>query len=125
MTKLFSYKDLIYWQRSMDLVVAIYQLASHFPKTEIYGLASQMKRSSISIPSNVAEGRRRSSRKEYRHFLNIAYASGAELETQIEIVKRLPFGKTLNFKIADSLLEEVMKMLNKTFSTLGSNNLTT
>jgi len=118
MSKLISYKDLIYWQRSMDLVVAVYELTSKFPKSEIFGLTSQMKRCSISIPSNIAEGRRRGSRKEYRHFLVIAYASGAELETQIEIAKRLRLSQLLDFDQVDNLLDEIMRMLNKTLSTL-------
>lgn len=108
-----TYKDLIVWQKSMDLVVAVYELTEQFPKSEMYGLTSQMRRCTVSIPSNIAEGRRRGSRKDYRHFLIIAYGSGAELETQIEIAKRLPFGTNLNYNKLDSLLIEVMKMLNK------------
>ncbi|MBZ9572162.1 four helix bundle protein [Patescibacteria group bacterium] len=115
-----SYKDLIVWQRSMDLVVAIYELTNKFPKSELYGLTSQMRRCAISIPSNIAEGRRRGTRKDYRQFLIIAYGSGAELETQIEIAKKLLFGKNLNYFRVDSLLNEVMKMLNKMISTLRS-----
>ena len=113
-----TYKDLIVWQKSMDLVVEVYKLTEFFPKSEIYGLTSQIRRCAVSIPSNIAEGRRRGSKKDYRHFLIIAYGSGAELETQIEIVKRLLFGKNINFVKVDSLLNEVMKMLNKMLSTL-------
>ena len=72
-----------------------------------------MRRSAISIPSNIAEGRRRGSKKDFRQFLIVAYASGAELETQIEIAKRLSFGKNLDYAKIDSLLNEVMRMLNK------------
>lgn len=111
--KIYTYKDLIVWQKAMELVVAVYQLTESLPKNEIYGLTSQMRRCSISIPSNIAEGRRRGSRKDYRQFLIIAYGSGAELETQIEILKRLPFGKNLDFSKVDSLLDEIMRMLNK------------
>ena len=118
--KLNSYKDLIVWQKSMDLVVRIYALTESFPKEEIYGLTSQMRRAAISIPSNIAEGRRRGSRKDYRQFLIIAYGSGAELETQIEIAKRLPFGQNLNYNQVDSLLSEVMRMLNKMTYELNS-----
>ena len=78
-----SYKNLLVWQRSMDLVVAIYGLTKKFPKEEIYGLTSQMRRASVSIPSNIAEGRFRGTRKDYLQFLRIAYSSGAELETQM------------------------------------------
>jgi len=115
-----SHKDLIVWQKSMDLVVRVYALTKSFPKEEIYGLTSQMKRAVISIPSNIAEGRRRGSRKDYHHFLVIAYGSGAELETQIEIAKRLPFGQSLNYTQVDSLLNEVMRMLNKITYELNS-----
>ena len=102
------------------MVVEVYSLTNKFPREEIYGLTSQMRRSSVSIPSNIAEGRRRESKKDYHHFLIIAYGSGAELETQIEIAKRLPFGKNLDFNRVDSLLVEVMKMLNRMLSSLKS-----
>jgi len=90
-TKVNSYKDLIVWRKAMDLVVEVYKITEGFPKTEIYGIISQMRRCSVSIPSNIAEGRRRSSEKDFKNFLIIAYSSGAELETQIEISKRLSF----------------------------------
>lgn len=106
------YKDLIVWQRAIELVVSVYELTDQFPKEEIYGLSSQMRRSAVSIPSNIAEGRFRGTRKDYLQFLRIAYSSGAELETQIEISKRLLKTKNLYYKKVDSLLEEVMKMLN-------------
>ncbi len=108
-----NYKNLIVWQKSMELVVAVYELTRKYPQSELYGIVSQSRRCSVSIPSNIAEGRRRSGDKEFYHFLSIAFGSGAELETQIEIAKRLSFAKALDFKQADVLLEEVMKMLNK------------
>lgn len=107
-----SYKDLIVWQKAISLVVEIYKLTENFPKEEIYGITAQMRRSAISIPSNIAEGRFRGTKKDYLQFLRISYGSGAELETQIEISKRLPKTKDLDYSKADSLLEEVMKMLN-------------
>ncbi len=107
-----SYQDLIVWQKSIDLVVAVYDLTDQFPKSEIYGITSQMRRAAVSIPSSIAEGRRRSSTKDYRHFLTISFGSGSELETQIVICKRLKFGKGLNYTTVDQLLNEVMKMLN-------------
>jgi four helix bundle protein len=118
--KINSYKDLIVWQKSMSLVLEIYKLTDKLPKEEIYGLTSQMRRSAISIPSNIAEGRRRSSRKELERFMIIAYGSGAELETQVEILKQLPFGENLSYNIVDGLLSEVMRMLNKMLSNLKS-----
>jgi four helix bundle protein len=114
--KIYSYKDLIVWQKSVELAITIYKLTEKFPKTEIYGLMSQMRRAAISIPSNIAEGRKRGSIKDFRQFLIIAYSSGAELETQLEIVKNLPFGKSLDYSKVDSLLLEVMKILNKILS---------
>jgi four helix bundle protein len=119
-TKIYSYKDLVVWQKSVELVAVIYALTEKFPQAEIYGLTSQMRRAAVSIPSNIAEGRRRGSRKDFRQFLLVAYSSGAELETQLEITRRLPFGKNLDYSGANSLLLEVMKMLNKMLSTLKS-----
>lgn len=104
----------------MELVTEIYKLTDKFPKEEVYGIISQMKRCAISIPSNIAEGRRRDGTKEFRRFLIIAYGSGAELETQIEISKRLKFVNINEFKKSDELLLETMKMLNKLLSTLKS-----
>jgi len=112
MSNIKSYKDLLVWQKSMDLVVEIYKLTSYFPKSEIYGLVSQMRRASVSIPSNIAEGKRRGSLGDYRRFLKISYGSGAELETQIEISKKLSFKENLEFKKVDDLLDEIMRMLN-------------
>lgn len=112
-TQINSYRDLIVWQRSMELVVEIYDLTEKYPKAELFGLVSQMRRCAVSIPSNIAEGRRRYGKKEFRRFLVISYASGAELATQIEISKRLPFGKELDFEKTEIFLSEVMKMLNK------------
>ena len=113
-----SYKELIVWQKSMDLVVKIYEITEKFPDSESRGLVSQMRRSAVSIPSNIAEGKRRSSKKDFSRFLYIAIGSGAELETQIEIVKRISFGKSMDFSIIDSLLDEVMRMLNKLLESL-------
>lgn len=107
-----SYKDLIVWQKSMELVIVIYELTELYPKLELYGLTAHTRKTTISIPSNIAEGRRRRGIKEYNKFLLIAYASGAELETQIEIARRLSFGKNLDFSKVDKLLDEVMRMLN-------------
>ena len=106
-----SYEDLIVWQKSMDLVYEVYVLTRAFPQSELYGLTSQMRRAAVSIPSNIAEGSRRGE-KEVRQFLLVAYASGAELETQIKIAKRLQFAPDAGFVKPDGLLDEVMRMLN-------------
>ncbi|MDD5626507.1 MAG: four helix bundle protein [Patescibacteria group bacterium] len=111
--KIESYENLIVWQKSMDLVIAVYALTEKFPKEELYGLTSQMRRATVSVPSNIAEGSRRGSRKNFRNFLLNAYGSSAELGTQIKIAKRLSYGKTKNYEQADALLDEVMRMLDK------------
>jgi four helix bundle protein len=82
------YKDLIAWQRSMNLANAIYDATEAFPKREIYSLTDQMRRAAVSIPSNIAEGQAHFSRREFRHFLRHSSGSLAELETQILIAQR-------------------------------------
>lgn len=111
-----TYKDLIVWQKAVELVVEVYGVTNQFPKEEIYGLTSQMRRAAISIPSNIAEGKLRRSQKEFRQFLLIAFGSGGELETQIFIAKKLPKLKDLDYSKVDILLLEIMKMLNKILS---------
>ncbi|HFK5526360.1 TPA: four helix bundle protein [Elizabethkingia anophelis] len=91
MTDIKSHKDLKVWQESMDLVTDIYELVQNFPAEEKYNLTSQIKRSSVSIPSNIAEGAGRKSNLEFIQFLNIASGSLSELETQLEIAIRLKF----------------------------------
>jgi len=117
-----TYKDLTVWQKSIELVIAIYKLTEEFPKEEIYGLTSQIKRAAVSIPSNIAEGKMRGGNIEFKRYLYIALASGAELETQIIISKRLPKNFKLDYNKVDSLLEEIMKMLNKLISQLEPGN---
>ena len=116
--KIQTYKELIVWERSIQLVVSVYAITENFPKSELYGLTSQMRRAAVSIPSNIAEGKRRGSVKEFRHFLFNAFGSGGELETQIEIAKRLPFGKNLDYATVDKLVDEVMRMLNRLVTNL-------
>lgn len=106
-----NYKDLVVWQKGMDLVVLVYAVTEQFPKSELFGLTSQIRRCVVSIVANIAEGSKRGTRKDFRQFVLIAYGSGAELETHIEIVKRLPWGN-FDFVKIDLLLNEVMRMLN-------------
>lgn len=113
-----SYKDLIVWNRSIELVIEVYKLTDSFPKEETYGLTSQMRRSSVSIPSNIAEGSRRGTRKDFKSFLVNAFGSGAELETQIIISKQLPQTTHLDYTSVEKILGEVMRMLNKFISQL-------
>jgi four helix bundle protein len=111
-----NFKDLIVWQKSMTLAKLIYKITSQFPKNEMYGLASQMQRCSVSIPSNIAEGHGRNNKREYFQFLGIAYGSCSELETQILIAKSVY--QDLNYAEPESLLLEVQKMLGTIISTL-------
>lgn len=113
-----TYKDLTVWQKSIDLVSATYELTDKFPKEEIFSLTSQIRRAAVSIPSNITEGKMRGGDVEFRRFLLIAFASGAELETQLIIAKKLPKTAKLDYNKVDTLLEEVMKMLNKLISQL-------
>lgn len=106
-----TYKELIVWQRAMELVRETYLLTAQFSREEVYGLASQMQRAAVAIPSNIAEGYLRGHRKEYVQFLRVSIGSAAELETQILICKSLKKFKSLEFSKAESLLNEVMKML--------------
>jgi len=115
-----SYKELIVWQKSIELVKEIYKLTNEFPRSEVYGLSSQMQRAAISIPSNIAEGYSRKNLKEYIQFLHIAYGSLAELETQLIIAKEL-YPK-INYTPAISFLEEVGKILNTMIRKLEDNN---
>ncbi len=105
----------------MELVSEIYNLTEKFPKEEQFGLVTQMRRCAISIPSNIAEGRYRGTKKDFIQFLRIAYSSGAELETQIEIAKNLSKIKNDDLFKTDSLLLEVMKMLNVIIRNLNPN----
>lgn len=115
-----SFKELIVWQKSFGLAIEIFKVTSKFPKSELYGLVSQMRRCAVSIPSNIAEGYSRGYKQEYIQFLRIAFASGAELETQLLMVKELEFINSVEFNSINDLLTEVMKMLNKLINTLKS-----
>src|SRR5882672_2891624 len=100
----------------MDLCGAIYLLTNSFPKNELYGLTSQIRRCCVSIPSNLAEGFLRGHTSEYKQFLRIAYGSGAELETQLLIAIRIGYLKEDEAGEVTNLLDETMKMLNKLIS---------
>ena len=107
-----SYRDLEVWQKAMDLVAECYQRTKKFPKSEIYGLTSQLQRAAVSIPANIAEGRERHYQKEFIQHLSIAYGSLAELETHFQIAQRLNY---IDMNELKELLEksaEVGRMLN-------------
>ena len=116
-----SYKDLIVWQKGVELSVLVYELTEKFPNEERYALTSQMRRAAVSIPSNIAEGSCRSTKKDFCQFLHIALGSAAELETQIEIAKRISKTSNISYTTIEALLTEVMKMLNALISKLEAN----
>lgn len=107
-----SYKDLIVWQKSVDLTVEIYKLSSMFPKEEIYALTSQIRRASCSVTLNIAEGFGRNTTKSYVSFLYIAEGSLREVEAAIILSIRLGFVKQQDCEIINGLIVEEMKMLS-------------
>src|SRR5437879_6595859 len=113
-----SYKDLVVWQRSTQLVAEIYRLTKRFPREEMFGLTSQMRRAAVSIPANLAEGFARKHRLEYTQFVRIAYGSGAELETHLFLSEQLGFVTHAEVLKSQQLLDETMRMLNKMISSL-------
>ena len=109
--KINSYKDLIVWQKSYKVCLLVYGLTAKFPKQEMFGLVSQMRRSSVSIPSNIAEGNTRFTSKEHAQFIRIAYGSASELETQLMLSKDLSFVSEKEYNEVTLLLDEVLRML--------------
>ena len=106
-----SYKDLTVWQRAIELSLAIYRLTAKFPKEERYGLASQLQHAGVSVPSNIAEGYGRGTRKEYKQFLAFARGSTLEVQTQLIIANEPSYCNLDALNQAQSLSEEVSKML--------------
>ncbi|EZH71705.1 S23 ribosomal protein [Aquimarina atlantica] len=106
-----TFRNLIIWQKSMELVTNIYLETKTFPKEELYGLTSQIRRASISVPSNIAEGYGRLGKNDYLRFLNIAISSLFELQTQLEIGKNLSFIQENNFNILFENTREIERML--------------
>ncbi len=113
------YKDLDVWKLSCDLVLEVYKLTSKFPSSEQFGLTSQIKRAVVSIPSNIAEGFARRTLADNHNFIRIAFASGAELETQLYLAKKLQMINN-DFNIVDEMLDRVMRILNKLGQSLTS-----
>jgi four helix bundle protein len=98
-----SFRDLLAWQRAIQLSVSVYRLTKGFPHEELYGLSSQIRRAAVSVPSNIAEGHGRLNTGEYRQFLGIARGSNFELQTQIEIARALEFGDSKLLDEAEGL----------------------
>jgi four helix bundle protein len=107
-----NHKDLVAWQKAMDLVVAIYKETSRFPKHKLFGLAQQMRRSSVSIPSNIAEGQVRDSTRDFLLFLAIARGSLQELETQVLIAGRLEYLENGVLTSLTTAIVELAKIIN-------------
>ncbi len=107
-----SYRDLVAWNEAMELVTEIYRVTHNFPKEEIFGLVSQLRRSAISIPGNIAEGKGRLSKGEFRQFLGNARGSLAEVETQILIAQNLSYLNEPEINRLLAMVEEVGKVLN-------------
>ncbi len=111
-----NHKDLDLWRISMDFVEKIYKISSRFPKEEMYGLTSQIRRAAVSIPSNIAEGAARQGNKEFIQFLYISLGSLSEVETQIILANRLGFAKNIEIFLND--ITRIKKMLNGLISHL-------
>ena len=113
-----SYKELIAWQRAMDVAQLVYEVSGSCPKEELFGIVSQMRRSAVSIPSNIAEGQGRKSTRDFLRFLSIAHGSVCEMETQVVLAGRLGF---LNSDQVQQVLEssaEVGRLVNGLYNSL-------
>lgn len=115
-----SYKDLDVWKKSVALVTEIYQASSEFPKEEVYGLTSQIRRAAVSIPSNIAEGRGKRSTRDFIRFLNIAYGSLCEVETQLVIAANLGLLALDKLDSLTTSTSEIARMLNGLVTSLES-----
>ncbi len=115
-----SFKDLVVWQRAIELTADVYKLTSKFPEPERFGLTNQMRRASVSIASNIAEGYGRSTKGEYVLFLGHASGSCSELETQIVIAKKLGFGAPPNLESTESLCNDVGRLLGALMKSIRS-----
>jgi four helix bundle protein len=110
--KVKNFRELIVWQKALDLVEETYKASKSFPKDEIYGLTSQIRRAVVSIPSNIAEGQGRDTSREFRHYLSIAYGSLCEVQTQIFIAPRLTYMKEEQVIRLLSMTDEVARLIN-------------
>ena len=108
----YSYKELIVWQKAVDLTVQIYTITTKLPKEELFSLTNQMRKAAVSIPSNIAEGQARHSKKEFLRFLGIANGSKAELETQLLLCQKIGYLTDSDILEAMNFLQEIGKMLN-------------
>ncbi len=107
-----SFRDLDVWNKAIDLSECIYDFTSEFPRTEIYGLTSQMRRASVSVASNIAEGSSRGTLRDFRQFVKMAMGSNSELQTQLVLSRRLRFGDAEKCEKAEALSHDIHKMLS-------------
>ena len=119
--KIHNFKELLVWQKAIDLAVYAYQLTGFFPKEEKFGLVSQIQRCAVSIPSNIAEGSGRVSNKEFQHFISIAMGSSFELETQVIIGSKLNYISEKQLSDFDSFIKPVQKMSFGLYNSLENN----
>jgi four helix bundle protein len=119
--QVWSHRDLIAWQKAMDVVVAVYQVSKKFPKDELYGLTSQLRRAAVSVPANIAEGQGRRSKAEYCQFLGHARGSLLEVDTHLEIALRLEYLNEEEYSQIQERLREVGRILNGLLRSLTSN----
>ena len=119
-----GYRDLVVWQQAMNVAVETYRLTRAFPKDEMFGLTSQMRRAAVSIASNIAEGEGRKSRNEFSHFLGLALGSKSELETQIVLSERVNLLKTSETESIKKSLDDIGKMLTALRRKLGTRDKT-
>jgi four helix bundle protein len=117
-----SYKALVVWQKAMGLAKQVYQLTETFPASEKYGLVAQMRRAGVSVPSNIAEGQARRSRREFVQFISHAEGSAAELETQLILSSQLGYCSGARLRATLDLVEEVRKMLVALRKKLATDN---
>lgn len=117
--KIHNFKELLVWQKAMDLTVFVYKLTGEFPKEEKYGLISQIQRCAISIPSNIAEGSGRVSKKEFRHFLSISMGSLFELETQMILAYRFDYIIESQINEFETLVQTIQKMTYGLYDSLN------
>lgn len=106
-----THKDLEVWKKSIDLVTLLYKVTGNFPKEEMYGLTSQIRRAGVAIPSNIAEGSARNHDNEFRQFLYIALGSAAELDTQLIIARKLNYANDIDFNQLTNELNTISKMI--------------
>lgn len=117
-----SFRELIVWQRSVQLAAEVFRLTEKFPREQVYGITIQMQRSAVSVGSNIAEGQSRLTRGEFRQFLGIARGSNAELQTQLEIAKVLGFGDKAQMARVEALSVEIGKMINAILGALRNSS---